>query len=143
MPNYETVFIIKPELPDDKVNEVLEKIKGIISSCDGNVVLTDSWGRRRLAYNIGKNKEGNYFLLQFSAAPEITGELDKYFKTSDNIIRHMVIRFKKSFKKKVDIDKAEEKKDAAPAAATGPVETAPAAPPQVSPAVPAVEEIKQ
>jgi len=112
MPNYETVFIIKPELPDDKVNEVLEKVKGIILSCDGNVILTDSWGRRRLAYNIGKNKEGNYILFQFSATPQVSDELQKYFKMSDNIIRHLIIRFNKSFKKKVDVIKTEEKKDA-------------------------------
>jgi len=133
MPNYETVFIIKPELSDEKVTEVVEKVKGIISSCDGNVVLSDSWGRRRLAYNIGKNKEGNYYLLQFSAAPTVNDELEKYFKTSDTIIRHMIIRFKKSFKKKVDV-KAEEKKDtvadttANPPASTAPVESAPSAP---------------
>jgi len=130
MPNYETVFIIKPELPDDKVNEMLEKVKGIILSCDGNVILSDSWGRRRLAYNIGKNKEGNYFMLQFSAAPLVSAELQKYFRTSDNIIRHLIIRFKKSFKKKVEAIKTEEKKDTVQENIVNPAAAAPGEPSQ-------------
>ena len=112
MPNYETVFIVKPELPDDKCGALLEKVKGIITSCDGNVVLTDNWGRRRLAYQIGKNKEGNYFLLQFSAGSQVCSEIEKYFRTSDDVIRHIIIKNIKSFKKK-------EKKEAAAAAVAG------------------------
>jgi small subunit ribosomal protein S6 len=125
MPNYETVFIVKPELPDDKCGALLEKVKGIISSCDGNIILTDNWGRRRLAYQIGKNKEGNYFLLQFSAKPLVCSEIEKYFRTSDDVIRHIMIKNVKTFKKK------SEKKEAA--AVTGADATAAVAPQPAAP----------
>ena len=57
MPNYETVYILKPTLSNEKVEEVLEKVKGIITSGNGTVILSDSWGKRRLAYPVKKIKK--------------------------------------------------------------------------------------
>ncbi|MFH1541375.1 MAG: 30S ribosomal protein S6 [Elusimicrobiota bacterium] len=109
MVNYETVFIMKPTLTNEKIAEVLEKVNGIISSCNGTIILSDSWGKRRLAYPVKKNKEGNYYLLQFSSEGRVVSILENFFKNSDEVIKHIVIKIEKSSKKKIE-PKIEEKK---------------------------------
>ncbi len=110
MPNYETVFILKPTLSNEKVEEVLGKVKGIITSGNGTVILSDSWGKRRLAYPVKKNKEGTYFLLQFSADGKVVGVLENFFRTTDDVIKYITLKIEKSFKKKTE-PKKEEKSD--------------------------------
>ncbi len=110
MPNYETVFILKPTLSNEKVEEVLGKVKGIITSGNGTVILSDSWGKRRLAYPVKKNKEGSYYLLQFSADGHVVGVLENFFRTTDDIIKYITLKIEKSFKKKTE-SKKEEKSD--------------------------------
>jgi len=118
MPNYETVYIVKPEITDDKASELLEKLKGLIVSNDGNVLLTDNWGRKRLAYSIGKNKEGNYFLIQFSSPPSVTEELREFFSINDSIIRHLIVKMQKPAKKKRSGKKEQASAESQPVAAS-------------------------
>ena len=91
MPNYETVFILKPVLSSDKVEEVLGKVKKIITSNQGTVLLSDSWGKRRLAYTVKKFKEGIYYLFSFSCDGKVIEELESFFKTTDDIIKFITI----------------------------------------------------
>lgn len=107
MPNYETVFILKPTLPNEKIDEVLEKVKGIITSDGGTVILSDTWGKRRLAYPVKNNKEGSYYLIQFSAAGNVVGVLENYFRTADPVIKYITLKIEKSFKKKAASKKEE------------------------------------
>jgi len=111
MPNYETVFILKPTLSNEKVEEVLGKVKGIITSGNGTIILSDSWGKRRLAYPVKKNKEGTYYLLQFSADGNVVGVLENFFRTTDDVIKYITLKIKKSFKKKTE-PKKDEKSEA-------------------------------
>ncbi|OGS44797.1 MAG: 30S ribosomal protein S6 [Elusimicrobia bacterium RIFOXYD2_FULL_34_15] len=120
MPNYETVFILKPVLANEKVEEVLNKIKGIITSNQGTVLLADSWGKRRLAYTVKKFKEGSYYLFNFTCAGKVIGELENYYKTSDAIIKFITIKKEVASKKKTE---KKEEKPAAAAATTEPVKT--------------------
>ncbi|MDD5686329.1 MAG: 30S ribosomal protein S6 [Elusimicrobia bacterium] len=105
MPDYETVFILKPTLSAEKVEEVLEKIKGVITSNKGSVTLSDSWGKRRLAYPVKKHKEGSYYLFHFSSEGKVVGELENYFRTTDNVIKYITIKIEKSFKKNAEAKK--------------------------------------
>jgi len=108
MPNYEAVFILKPTLSNEKVEEILEKVKGIITSGNGTIILSDSWGKRRLAYPVKKNKEGTYYLLQFSVDGKVVGVLENFFRTTDDVIKYITIKIEKSFKKKTEPKKEEE-----------------------------------
>ncbi len=112
MPNYETVFILKPTLSNEKVEEVLGKVKGIITSDNGTIILSDSWGKRRLAYPVEKYKEGTYYLLQFSADGKVVGILENFFRTTDDVIKYITLKTGKPFKKKTE-SKKEEKTDIA------------------------------
>lgn len=91
MSKYETIFILHPSLDEEAVKANIEKFKGVIENGKGVVENIDLWGRRKLAYEIKKVSEGVYVLVTFNADPELPKELDRVFRISDSVIRHMII----------------------------------------------------
>ena len=92
MRNYETIFVINPSLEEEAVKALIEKFKGVIENGGGTVDNVDFWGKRRLAYEIKKVSEGFYTLFNFTADTELPKELDRVFKITDGIIRHIIIK---------------------------------------------------
>ena len=90
MNKYELMFIIDPVLEDDKKEAVIETVKGIIAA-SGEVAATDVWGLKKLAYPIEKKTEGYYVVMQFAATPDLPKELDRRLRTSDNVMRHIIV----------------------------------------------------
>jgi small subunit ribosomal protein S6 len=84
------MFILRPNLEEEKRNEVIEKFKNIISQ-DGEVKEVNEWGVRKLAYEIEKLREGYYVLVDFVADPSLPMELERNFRITDEVIRFMVI----------------------------------------------------
>ncbi|MFZ5597854.1 MAG: 30S ribosomal protein S6 [Bacillota bacterium] len=92
MRKYETVFIIRPDLDEEKTNEAIERFKGLVENNGGEVASIDKWGKRRLAYEIKDAREGFYVLAKFNGSPETASELDRVFKISDEVLRHIIVR---------------------------------------------------
>ncbi len=92
MRKYETVFVIRPDLEEEQTAEVIEKFTGIIANNGGEVTNIDKWGKKRLAYEINHVKEGYYVLVNFDGEAETVKELDRLYKISDDIIRHIIVR---------------------------------------------------
>lgn len=90
MRKYETMFILKSNLEEEKRNELINKFKSIIET-DGQITSVDEWGNRKLAYEINKLNDGYYVLINFMAGTELPKELDRNFKISDDVIRHLII----------------------------------------------------
>lgn len=95
MNKYETIFILHPSLDEEAVKNSIEKFKGVIESGKGVVENVDFWGKRKLAYEIKKVNDGYYVLVNFNAEPELPKELDRIFRISDSVIRHMIINVEK------------------------------------------------
>ncbi len=91
MHKYETIFIINPNLSEEENNGLVEKFKTLIASA-GEIENVDEWGKRRLAYEIDDIKEGYYVLIDFSADPSSITELERIYKITDGILRHIVVR---------------------------------------------------
>jgi len=89
---YETIYVIRPEQEDDKYTEIIEKYKSLIENNGGEITNIDKWGKRRLAYEIAHLKEGFYVVVKFNAEPQVAEELDRVYKISDEIIRHIIVR---------------------------------------------------
>ncbi len=89
--NYETVMIINPTLEEEKINGLVEKFEKLISA-NGEVVKTDVWGKKKLAYEIDDLTEGYYVLIEFKSKPEFPVELERVYKITDGIIRDIVIK---------------------------------------------------
>lgn len=92
MNKYETLFVITPSLTDEEVKAVIEKTKTVIENGNGVVDNVDEWGKRKLAYEINKINEGYYVLINFTSDPELPKELDRVFRISDNVIRHLIVK---------------------------------------------------
>lgn len=91
MRKYETIFILHPSLDEEAVKANVEKFTGIIENGGGTIDSVDAWGKRKLAYEIKKVNEGHYTLVEFTADPELPKELERNFRISDAVIRHIVI----------------------------------------------------
>ena len=92
MRNYETLFILDPDIPEDDIDGEIERIKGYIEKSKGNVVELDKWGARRLAYEIRKKRQGFYVLVRFLADSSSIHDLDSDLKLDDRILRHIIVK---------------------------------------------------
>ncbi len=95
MRKYETIFILHPSMDDESVKANIEKFKGVIENGGGTVDSVDFWGKRKLAYEINKVGEGYYTLVHFNANPELPKELDRVFRISDAVVRHIIVKNEK------------------------------------------------
>jgi small subunit ribosomal protein S6 len=89
---YELVYVVSPEASDDQVTDLHNQVEAIVQRIGGAIEKTDNWGRRRLAYEIGRHKEGTYVLEVISGTGELMKEIDRRLKVTDLIIRHLVVR---------------------------------------------------
>lgn len=89
---YETTYLLKPELPDDALKAIQDKITGIITNNGGSVLLMDDWGKRKLAYPIQKNSRGHYFNLSFVSLPGLITELERHLRIDDNLLRFLTVK---------------------------------------------------
>lgn len=92
MNRYETLFVANPNLTEEQLKALVDKVKGVIEGGNGVVDNVDEWGKRRLAYEINHINEGYYFLINFTSAPELPKELDRILRISDDVIRHLVVK---------------------------------------------------
>lgn len=99
MPGYETTFIAKVELSDESLKAIQEKMKSIVESFGGEIVLTEDWGKRRLAYTIGKETRGHYIFFAYTAKPGVVAEIERNLRINENIIRFLTVHLTKEFDK--------------------------------------------
>ena len=92
MRKYETIFILHPSLDEEAVKANIEKFKGVIENGGGTIENVDFWGKRKLAYEIAKVNEGFYTLINFEANTELPKELDRVFRITDGVKRHIVVK---------------------------------------------------
>ncbi|OPX84505.1 MAG: 30S ribosomal protein S6 [Pelotomaculum sp. PtaB.Bin104] len=92
MRKYEVVFILRPELDEEKNTAVIEKFKDLIVNQGGEIIKLDKWGKRRLAYEVKDVREGFYVVLHINAESKVSSELDRVFKITDEVLRHIIVR---------------------------------------------------
>lgn len=89
---YELVYILPPETTEQQVTDLHGQIEAVVSRMSGQIDRTENWGRKKLAYEIGRNKEGVYVLDVINGSGELMKELDRRLKVMDLVIRHMIVR---------------------------------------------------
>ena len=95
MPFYEAMYLVHPSVDDDRLSEIIQRYNQVVESGGGVIERSGKWDRRRLAYPINKVQEATYVLMYFRAAPQVPAELDRLFRISDEVIRHLIIRHDK------------------------------------------------
>ena len=89
---YELVYVVSPEASDEQVAELHTQVEAIVQRIGGQIEKTENWGRRKLAYEIGRHKEGTYVLEVINGGGELMKEIDRRLKVTDLVIRHLVVR---------------------------------------------------
>ena len=92
MKKYETIFILNPEITEEEVNSVVDKVKSLIEKSYGIVEKVDFWAKKRLAYKINKRSDGYFTLINFSSKEDFPKELDRNFRIMDLVIRHIIVK---------------------------------------------------
>ena len=90
--DYELVLITVPQLEEEALATLIQRVSGWITAGNGTVTGTNVWGRRQLAYAIRKQTEGIYVVINFQLVPSSTRELDRNLRLDEQIIRHLAIR---------------------------------------------------
>jgi small subunit ribosomal protein S6 len=89
---YELVYIVSPEATDEQVTDLHNQVDAIVQRMGGQLEKSENWGRRKLAYEIGRHKEGTYVLETLNGSGELMKEIDRRLKVTDLIIRHLIVR---------------------------------------------------
>jgi len=92
---YENIVILNASLGDEEIETASGKIKDLITNSGGEILKTDMWGRRKLAYEIKKQKKGFYLFLVFKSPSAAIKKLEDYYKVFDPVVKYMVIKLEK------------------------------------------------
>ena len=92
MSKYELTFVVSAKIEDDERAAVVDKCKALIERFGGTITNVDEWGKRRLAYEIQKMKEGFYYVVQFDAPTSAPAEIESRIRIMDNVMRYLVVK---------------------------------------------------
>ena len=92
MRDYEILYIVRPDLEEDKVQDIVKRINSLIGRSGGSSEQTSLWGKRKLAYEVKHEKEGAYVLQDFKIEPERVPELESALKITEDVLRHLIVR---------------------------------------------------
>ena len=89
---YEIMLMLDPELADERQNEIVSRIRDLVEKRGGTWVGQESWGRRKLAYEVDRKGEGAYHLLHFDSDPATLEEVARILRITDDVMRHLAVR---------------------------------------------------
>jgi small subunit ribosomal protein S6 len=92
MRRYELMLVLRPDVPDDRSQAVIDRITRQISAGGGQIVKVAPWGRRRLAYPIDRHRDGSYHIILFEAPAPLVAELERGLTITEELLRHLVTK---------------------------------------------------
>ena len=92
MNKYELTVVVNAKIEDDVRVATVEKVKEYVARYGGTVTNVDEWGKKRLAYEIQKMKEGFYYFIQFEADATAPAEIERHVRIMENVIRYLCVR---------------------------------------------------
>ena len=90
MRKYECVYVISSNLEEEQIKALIERFNNLVSQY-GELDSVEEWGKKKLAYEVQKQKEGYYVLMNFSSNPDFPAELERNFKITEEILKYMVV----------------------------------------------------
>jgi small subunit ribosomal protein S6 len=89
---YELIYVLKPDASEQEAADMHNQVADIVQRMGGTLDRTDTWGRRKLAYEIGHHKEGFYVLEVISGGGQLMKEIDRRLKVTEGLLRHLIVR---------------------------------------------------
>jgi len=92
MRHYETTYILRPNLGEDQFTEIIERTSAIVTDDDGSIIDIDRWGIKTLAYEIKKETQGYYVIMNYAAHGTTIAEIERIFRIDDRLLRYLTIK---------------------------------------------------
>ena len=92
MNKYELAVVVSAKIEDDERAQVIEKVKALVERFGGQISDVDEWGKKRLAYEIQKMKEGYYYFIQFDASAECPAEIERRVRIMEPVMRYLCVK---------------------------------------------------
>src|SRR5262245_53134181 len=97
IPGYETTVITRSELSDEGLKALAERLDGVIKEYGGEIVLTEDWGKRKMAYTIQKESRGHYNYLVYTGKGDIVHEIERNLRLHDHVLRFLTVNLEREF----------------------------------------------
>ncbi len=112
MRNYEVVFVAAPTLSPEDLDAFIEHIRTVAEGKNGKIVKVDNWGKKPLAYRIGKHREAYYVVLNVEGEGSTIAEIERRFRVTDHVMRFISVRVDEDLKRSEKLKAARQKKSA-------------------------------
>lgn len=89
---YESIFIVRPSLSDDDTNKLIDKMKGVLDRAGASLLKMENWGKKKLAYEVGRERKGTFVYFHFRSGGEVIGELERSYRLEDSVIKFLTVR---------------------------------------------------
>lgn len=97
MRQYETLMLFSPEMPGERLQEILAMISGIVERGGGKVLQEDDWGMRTLAYPVRKQTRGHYVRLEYAVPGEVIAEIERNLRIAEGVFKFVSVKLADSF----------------------------------------------
>ena len=92
MSKYELALVVNAKIEDEAREAVVEKVKSYVARYGGTVTEVEEWGKKRLAYEVQKMREGFYYFIQFEADATCPAEVERHVRIMDNVMRYLIVK---------------------------------------------------
>ena len=92
MSKYELALVVNAKIEDEAREAVVEKAKNYVTRYGGTITEVEEWGKKKLAYEVQKMREGFYYFIQFEAEPTCPAEVERHVRIMDNVMRYLVVK---------------------------------------------------
>ena len=93
---YETIFILKPDVTNEVIGTTNSKIRGVLEAGGGTLLKIENWGRRKLAYEVKKQLKGIYIFFRYLGNPGLVEEIERNLRLTDSVIRHYSVKMEEN-----------------------------------------------
>ncbi len=107
MRRYELMLVLRPDIPEDRVQAALDRTTRAIAGADGQLVKVSPWGRRRLAYPINGHREGSYYIILFDGPASTVAEVERGLRITEEVLRFLTTRVERPAARRADTSEAE------------------------------------
>jgi small subunit ribosomal protein S6 len=88
---YESIFIVRPSLSDEDTSKLIDKLKGVVEK-SGTVLKLENWGKKKLAYEVKRERKGTFVYLNFQSKGDLISELERSYRLEDSVIKFLTVR---------------------------------------------------
>ena len=89
---YESIFIVRPSLTDDDTTKLIDKMKGVLEKTGASMLKFENWGKKKLAYEVKRERKGTFVYFHFSAKGDVVSELERSYRLEDSVLKFMTVR---------------------------------------------------